>query len=134
MFLLYRLWRMYAPTQCTALTIAMEKIDAIAEYLNDFYPGLHGNRNWRFRWDKFHFDNDTEIVRLANKLFQVVASKDAFKQALADLTLKELFIRIMQMQNLLHLNTKQETNDSEFSYVKDFIKKNLISDITVEML
>lgn len=126
--------RLNDPTQCTALTIAKDKINDVIQYLNHFYPKKGKFSNWDFRWDNFHFDNDSEIAYLTNKLFKLATSHDVYKEALADLTLKELLIRILQTQNLLFLGEQMETNDSPISYIKAYIRDNLSIDLSVDVL
>lgn len=126
--------KIYSPTQCTALTIAKEKIDGVVQYLNDFYPGDTKFQSWGFQWDKFHFDNDSDIAHLSDKLFKIVMSKDVYKDVLADLALKELLIRIMQTQNLLSLTTPSDTKRSPFSSLKAFIQSNISANMTVHLL
>lgn len=126
--------RMNAPTQCTALTIAKDKINDVIQYLNDFYPKSVSFKSWDFKWDNFHFDNDSEITYLTNKLFKLATSQDLYKEALADLTLKELLIRILQTQNLLYLNSQAETNDSPIAYIKAYVRDNLSMNLNVDVL
>lgn len=123
-----------APTQCTALAISEQKIKGVLEYLNECAPAEQGQKEWTVQWDKFRFDNDQEIARLTNKLFRILVSEERFKQALADLTLKELLIRVMQTQNLLQLDEQPSANDSVYAYLKSFIGQNLCSELSVEIL
>lgn len=102
--------RMESPTQCTAITIDVAKIKEVVDYLNEFYPKKEHRTNWTFQLDKFHFSNNDELARLTNRLFQVTLSGDLHKEALADLVLKELMIRIMQVQGLLVLDESTAKN------------------------
>jgi len=127
--------RLEAPTQCTAITIDAAKIREVLNYLNEFYPKKDSAANWSFQLDKFHFANNEELSRLTNRLFQVSLSSDLCKDAIAELVLKELMIRIMQMQGLLLLddNTTSKGN-SVFEGVKQYIKDNLSEKLSVEKI
>ncbi|KGE15103.1 AraC family transcriptional regulator [Sphingobacterium deserti] len=127
--------RLEAPTQCTAITVDGAKISEVVNYLNEFYP-KHGNEaSWHFQMDKFHFSNSEELARLTNKLFQVTLSADLHKEALADLVLKELMIRIMQMQGLLVLEETQVSPDKSASRgVKEYILENLTEKLSVDSI
>ncbi len=125
---------MEAPTQCTAITVADEKITEVINYLNEFYPKKGYGSNWTFQLDKFHFSNNEELVRLTNRLFQVTLSGDIHKEALADLVFKELLIRIMQMQGLLVLEESTAKNSSVFTYIKQYIKENMTERLSVDKL
>src|SRR5690606_17212114 len=124
--------RLEAPTQCTAITVAVEKITEVINYLNEFYPKKEHGSNWTFQLDKFHFSNNEELARLTNRLFQVTLSGDIHKEALADLVLKELMIRIMQMQGLLVFEESTAKNSSVFTYIKEYIKENITEKLSVD--
>lgn len=126
--------RMEAPTQCTAITVDANKITEVVDYLNEFYPKKEDHSNWTFQLDKFHFSNNEELIRLTNRLFQVTLSGDIYKEALADLTLKELMIRIMQVQGLLVLEESTSKNGSVFAYLKQYIRDHIAEKLSVEKL
>lgn len=126
--------RMESPTQCTAITVDADKIREVVDYLNEFYPKKEHRTNWTFQLDKFHFSNNEELARLTNRLFQVTLSGNIHKEALADLVLKELMIRIMQMQGLLVLEESTAKNSSVFTYLKQYIKENITEKLSVDKL
>lgn len=126
--------RMEAPTQCTAITVDANKITEVVNYLNEFYPKKEDHSNWTFQLDKFHFSNNEELIRLTNRLFQVTLSGDIYKEALADLTLKELMIQIMQVQGLLVLEESTSKNGSVFAYLKQYIRDHIAEKLSVEKL
>lgn len=126
--------RMDEPTQCTAITINESKIKEVVNYLNEFYPKKDAKSNWTFQLDKFHYNNNEELNRLTNRLFQVSLSGELHKEALSDLILKELMIRIMQTQGLLVLEEAKDKNTSVFTYIKQYIKENIGEKISVENL
>lgn len=123
-----------APTQCTAITIASDKITEVINYLNEFYPKKEHGLNWSFQLNQFHFSNSEELARLTNRLFQVTLGNDLHKEALADLVLKELMIRIMQTQGLLALEESTTSNSSVFTYLKYYIRENIGEKLSVEEL
>lgn len=127
--------RLEAPTQCTAITVDGAKIKEVVNYLNEFYPKDGKDSSWRFQLDKFHFSNSEELARLTNKLFQVTLSSDLHKEAIADLVLKELMIRIMQMQGLLVLEEATiAKHSSTFHGIKQYILENLTEKLSVDKL
>lgn len=123
-----------APTQCTAITVDGDKIKEVVDYLNEFYPKKECQSNWSFQLDKFHFSNNDELARVTNRLFQITLSNDIHKEALADLALKELLIRIMQVQGLLVLEESKAKNNSIFTYLKQYIKENMTERLSVDRL
>jgi len=123
-----------SPTQCTAITVAEEMIQDVVQQLNAFYPKQQEKSNWSFQLDKFHFSNNAELVALTNRLFEVSLSGNLHKEALANLVLKELLIRIMQIQGLLVLDENTNTNNSEFAYLKKYVQENIAEKINVDKL
>lgn len=123
-----------SPTQCTAITVAEEMIQDVVQQLNAFYPKQQEKSNWSFQLDKFHFSNNAELVALTNRLFEVSLSGNLHKEALANLVLKELLIRIMQIQGLLVLDENANTNNSEFAYLKKYVQENIAEKINVDKL
>lgn len=123
-----------APTQCTAITVDGDKIKEVVDYLNEFYPKKECQSNWSFQLDKFHFSNNDDLARVTNRLFQITLSNDIHKEALADLALKELLIRIMQVQGLLVLEESKAKNNSIFTYLKQYIKENMTERLSVDRL
>lgn len=126
--------QMDAPTQCTALSVSEELIQEVQQYLNSYYPKQQSAVSWAFQMDKFHFSNDAELERLTNQLFQLSLSGELHKEALADLLLKELLVRIMQKQGLLVLQETTSKNNSVFAYLKQYIRENIGEKLSLEKL
>lgn len=122
-----------APTQCTALSVRKEKIDEVLHYLNEFYPKPRLVGSWNLDFRMFHLYNTAELTSLINKLFQIMMSKDPLKDAYADLTFKELVIRLLQTQSLLAMDVSSH-NDSILQYIKEFVRNHISEPITIEML
>jgi AraC-like DNA-binding protein len=122
------------PTQCIALAIDQEQIKKTINYLNEFFP-KEGREKWALDYDKYHFDNNQEIAYLINKVIRICSEQSTAKDVLADLTLKELLVRIMQSQNLNAFAagaTKDHHNP--LAYVIDYIKSNLNEKINIDGL
>src|SRR5690606_29507945 len=100
---------MERPTQCTALTIHQEKIAAVLDYLNEFYPKEQQSQ-WHIDPELFHLYNSAELADLVNKLFQIIISENPLKDVLADLTFKELTIKLLQSQSLIALKIGKSPN------------------------
>lgn len=122
-----------APTQCTALTVSKDKIVEVMDYLNEFYPKSNASAAWRLDNDHFHLYNTPELAELMNKLFHIMESTDPLKNALADLTFKELVIRLVQTQSLLALEIGKGINTA-LGYLKEFIRNHITEKLTLELL
>jgi AraC-like DNA-binding protein len=122
------------PTQCIALAIENEQIKKTISYLNEFFPKEDNNSKWFLNYDEYHFYNNEEIAYLINKVIRICSEKSKEKDVLADLTLKELLVRIMQSQNLKTVNDEIATNNNPLAYVIGYIKANLNEKISIDSL
>lgn len=122
------------PTQCTALTVRKEKMDEVLDYLNEFYPKHNLVGSWGIDLGMFHLYNTAELTALINKLFQVMLSNDPLKGVYADLTFKELMIKLLQTQSLLALDISSDRNSNVLQYLKEFIRNHISEPITVDTL
>jgi len=121
------------PTQCTALVISKEKINSILNYLNEFNPKHQLIGEWKFDPNLFHLYNTPELTELLNKFFKIMMGNNALKNVYADLTFKELMIRLLQAQSLLALDINRATN-SVLLHLKDFVRKHITEKISLESL
>jgi AraC-like DNA-binding protein len=123
------------PTQCIALAIDNEQIKKTITYLNEFFPKEDSQSKWLLNYDEYHFYNNEEIAYLINKVIRICSEKSTEKDVLADLTLKELLIRIMQSQNLKTINDEHHhLNHNPLAYVIGYIKNNLNEKISIDHL
>lgn len=125
------------PTQCIALAVDARYINDTILYLNDYYNSdPDQKRNWELQFNQYHFDNDTEVTDLINKLIRVCSSPDLTKNIYADLNLKELLIRLVQSQHLLQINTEANaaSNHTRMHYVLNYIHEHISEKIEVDTL
>ncbi len=121
------------PTQCIALAIDNDQIKQTIRYLNEYFPKSTSGELWTLNYDEYHFYNNEEIAYLINKVIRICSEKSTEKDVLADLTLKELLVRIMQTQNLM--STQAESNNhNPLAYVIGYIKANLNEKISINSL
>jgi AraC-like DNA-binding protein len=123
------------PTQCIALAIDQEQIQKTISYLNEFFPKEGSNEKWLLNYDEYHFYNNEEIAYLINKVIRICAERTKEKDVLADLTLKELLVRIMQTQNLKTISDEgYNLNQNPLAFVLNYIKSNLNEKISINSL
>ncbi len=123
------------PTQCIALAIDQEQIKKTISYLNEFFPKQGSNEKWLLNYDEYHFYNNEEIAYLINKVIRICSERTKEKDVLADLTLKELLVRIMQSQNLKTINDDAyNLNHNPLAFVLKYIKANLSEKISINNL
>lgn len=123
------------PTQCIALAIDQEQIQKTIAYLNEFFPKEGSNEKWLLNYDEYHFYNNEEIAYLINKVIRICSERTKEKDVLADLTLKELLVRIMQTQNLKTISDDgYNLNQNPLAFVLNYIKTNLNEKISINSL
>ncbi|NIG55599.1 AraC family transcriptional regulator [Chitinophaga sp. Cy-1792] len=126
------------PTQCIALAINEEYIKDTLIYLNSFHKSQDEHKQWKLQFNQYHFQHNNEISDLISKLIRVCQSKDTAKNIFADLTLKELLIRLLQSQYLeqvsLEASQATDTNSHRANFVLSYIQDHLTEKIAIDAL
>jgi AraC-like DNA-binding protein len=125
------------PTQCIALTVDPAYVNDTLHYLNTSYhddPEI--SHDWKMQFNQYHFANDTEITDIINKIIRVCSSGDKAKNIYADLSLKELLIRLVQRQHLeqVGLEAGGKPNHSRYHFLLNFIREHLTEKIVMDTL
>lgn len=121
------------PTQCLALAIDHNKINSTLAFLNERYP--KEDETWKLNHENYFFYNNTELASTINKLIRECMSYSVTKDALVDLALQELLVRIIQTQTVQRIdhNTVTET-DSAIYTITEYIRKNITKNISIKEL
>ncbi|TDE17241.1 AraC family transcriptional regulator [Dyadobacter psychrotolerans] len=124
------------PTQCIALALDQTKIQQIIDRLNEQYPREGKGQYWKLQHNQYHFLNNLELAQSMNKLIQICSGSSLGKDILADLTLQELIVHIIQTQNLQLLTDSNTGHDQDnpLAYVINYIRANISEKIQVEEL
>lgn len=124
------------PTQCIALAVDAEYVTETMTYMNHYYNHKEERREWKLQFNQYHFANDTEVTGLINKLIRVCSSSDKAKDVFADLTLKELLIRLVQSQHMQQVAIESDTqkNKDRMHYILHYIHEHLTEKIAVDAL
>jgi AraC-like DNA-binding protein len=125
------------PTQCIALAVDAHYVNSTVSYLNEHHNSLREEiNNWQLQFNQYHFDNDTEITSLINKLIRVCSSNDTAKNIYADLNIKELLIRLIQSQHLEQVAgmANNNSNKGRLQFVLHYIHENLTDKILINDL
>jgi AraC-like DNA-binding protein len=125
------------PTQCIALTVNAEYIQDTMQYLNECYnSGSDDSHVWNIDYSQYHFSNDAEIAETINKIIRNCSSGDQAKNIYADLSLKELLIRLVQSQHLkrVEMDINNQKNFSRQHFLLDYIHGHLSDKLGVDAL
>ncbi|TAE46208.1 MAG: AraC family transcriptional regulator, partial [Bacteroidetes bacterium] len=114
------------PTQCLALAIDYHKINSILDFLNEKYPKENRSDFWQLDAHNYFFYNHEELALTINKLIHICQSTTLTKDVMADLTLQELLIRIIQSQTLQALETQEVADKNpQLAQVISLIRKHI---------
>ncbi len=123
------------PTQCLALAIDQTKISETLNFLNERYPKEGNDNFWQLNYQNYFFYNNVDLASTINKLIKECMSTSITKDALADLTLQELLIRIIQTQTVKSIDDNTFSNQNNaIAQVIEYIRKNLKEDINLKHL
>lgn len=126
---------MQNPTQCLALAIEQTKISDTLQFLNERYPKEGNSQFWHLDYQNYFFYNNVELATTINKLIKECMSTSITKDALADLTLQELLIRIIQTQTARTMDDGLFTDHKNpITHVVEFIRLNLRENISMKNL
>ncbi len=125
------------PTQCIALAVDAGYVNDTLNYLDKYYTNdADRPHTWKLQFNQYHFSNDDEVTGIINKLIRICSSADRVKNIYADLSLKELLIRLVQSQHLMqvHEEADDNRNRSRLHHVLHFIHEHLGEKIGVDLL
>ena len=121
------------PVQCATIALDWNVVTQMLDFLNENYPRKDKVGEWKLNFSQYHFYNNRELANVMNKLINISMEDDLAKDALADLTLKSLLIRVIQTQNMALIEDGLATNN-RFATVVEYIRENLTAKISIEVL
>ncbi len=116
------------PTQCLALAIDADKINEIASNFNRAVAIENENKNWNLTDSiSSHLKNQDDVNYLIQRLVHTFTNNSKSKDALLDLMIQELIIRLLQTKAKQSIITNLDDlyNDTRIGTVVKFIKENL---------
>jgi len=123
------------PTQCIALAIDNKVITDTLSFLNEKYPKEGKNNLWKLDYENYFFYNNVDLANTINKLIKECMGTSITKDALADLTLQELIIRIIQTQTIKRFDNSHVIEiDSPIMSSIEYIKNNIHNPIQLKDL
>lgn len=121
------------PTQCLALAIDHKKIADTLHFLNEKYPKEGHNNFWQLDNTNFFFENNEEMSNIINKIINICQSTSIFKDTLADLSLQELLVKIVQSQTLKGVTEENaKTNNPTLLHIIHLIRENIANKIELK--
>lgn len=123
------------PTQCIALAVDHTIITNTLDYLNERFPKEGKNNLWKLDHENYFFYNNVELAGTINKLIKECMGSSVTKDAIADLTLQELIVRIVQAQTTKKVDNNQFLDsNSPITPSIEFIRNNIHESINLKEL
>ncbi|MDJ0366854.1 AraC family transcriptional regulator [Hymenobacter sp. H14-R3] len=125
------------PTQCLAVAIAPDSIRQTVDLLNERYPRAEAHAPWALAGPEYaHLTNTPELTGTLERLVAVSRTTDAAKDVLANFTLQELLVRLMQTQarELIFNDYARHLTTHRFAAVVHYIKEHLADNLPIEKL
>lgn len=123
------------PTQCLAMTISEEKMQEVLSIMNEQNPKVDYGE-WKFYNGSFHFSDDQVVYKILHRLIYLCVEDHPSKDIFADMTIKELLIRLLQAEsrNFLVEHAGQLKTHHRIGFIIDYIKKNIQEKLTIPQL
>lgn len=123
------------PTQCLALAIDHAKISETLSFLNEKYPKDGSNNFWQLNYNNYFFYNNENLAATINKLISVCMSETLAKDILADLTLQELLIHLIQTQTTQSVVQGTFTDQQyPLTHIVSYIREHITDKLTMKEL
>lgn len=123
------------PTKCLALEIDPDVINKVINSMNERRP-LSGNFSWERGQYNLHFKNDPGITQLIQRLVYLCAEDHPAKDLFVDMSLKELLIRLLELESRQHHidNVSTQATSQPITAAVAYILSHLDERLTVASL
>lgn len=119
------------PVQFATILIHKSTIEKQLDYLSEHYRSPLNSNDLDF--SNYHFNNNSALARAFNELLRIVTN-EYDHEALRDLSLKALLIRITEAQNEYFQEQETLRTNGKLYKIKKFIKENLSKTIKTQTL
>jgi len=126
------------PTKCAVLYVDHQTISEVIAYRSENLPKVTESGVGKLNFaEAFHFNNHTDFVDILHCLINIMRSEHYFfRESLVDTLIRELLIRIIQIQHLESDRSMEceYTDTNRFGCLIQYITNNLTSTLKVEDL
>lgn len=125
------------PTQCLAIEISADLIQKTSDSLNEYQPKADACGDWQIDDGIFHMMNGAELAGALNRAVHLSVNETTrMKDALLDLTIREMLIRLMQTQarNLMMQRSGMLSTANPMAATVEYMVQNLDQNLSMETL
>lgn len=123
------------PTSCLALGIDPDKIQETVELFNENTRIDFENDTYAIDDTAIHLDNNEQVQFVLERIFHTFLSDNKAKDALLDLMVKELIIRLLQTRaKTMLINNPSLFENNRMAFMVKYMKEHLTENITVDKL
>lgn len=124
-----------SPTRCLALGISPDKIRETVELFNENTRIEFENDIHNFDESSIHLNNNEQVQLILDRIFTTFLGSNKAKDALVDLMVKELIIRLLQTRAKAMLVDKSILFDNNrMAFIIKYLREHLTEDISVNVL
>ncbi|HZJ35470.1 MAG TPA: AraC family transcriptional regulator [Gillisia sp.] len=124
-----------SPTRCLALGISPDKIRETVELFNENTRIEIENANYNFDESSIHLNNNQQVQFILDRIFTTFLGSDKAKDALVDLMVKELIIRLLQTgAKSMLLDNSILFDNNRMAFIVKYMREHLTENINVNKL
>lgn len=124
------------PTTCIAIEIAKERVQKVADHLNNTTPTEPIYGEWHYRHQAVHAHHTDQTQALLTRIVELYTENTPDRQYLIDLAINELSARLLRQQTrdfiIAHSDRDPEVN--HINAVIRYILENLTTPLDIEQL
>ncbi|GGW84008.1 MAG: AraC family transcriptional regulator [Salegentibacter mishustinae] len=123
------------PTRCLALGIDPDKIKETVEIFNENTRIDFENDQHSFDASAVHLANNQQVQFVLDRIFSTFLEDDKAKDALLDLMVKELIIRLLQTKaKVMLLDNETLFDNNRMAFIVKYMREHLTENIQVDKL
>lgn len=124
------------PTTCLAIEIAPERVQQVAEKMQQAAPRIKQLGDWRYRHKVLHVHHSTDTQALLGRIVKLFTENDPDRQFLIDLAVTELSARLLRQQtrDFVVAHSMRDPEATHLNAVINYILSNLDKPLDIEIL
>jgi AraC-like DNA-binding protein len=124
-----------SPTRCLALGIDPDKIKETVRYFNENTRIEFENDNHSLESNAVHLANNQQVQFVLDRIFSTFLEDGKAKDALLDLMVRELIIRLLQTKaKLMLVDNETLFDNNRMAFIVKYMREHLTENISVDKL